>query len=300
MMAFCGTELKSIVIPSSVVVLGQASFWGCKALKVVIFEKGCRLERIGEMVFAWSGIESIAVPSTVVELGTLCFCECKSLQSIVFESDSRLERIEDRALQQSGLKSIVIPPNVTFIDGSALAGIAFNSISLSPDNAAFRIVDSFLEDVCGSILVRYVGVSRSVIIPSSVVVLGKSCFAWCKSLESVIFESGSRLERIESYAFASSGLKSIVIPSSVTVLGKSSFSWCESLDSVILENGSRLERIEEDAFSRTRLKSIVIPPEATFIDKDRCRGFSVIIGDTGVELPRPSDRYTRTFSSYRP
>jgi hypothetical protein len=49
-----------------------------------------------------------------------------------------------------------------------------------------------------------------------------------KSLESVIFESGSRLERIEESAFAESGLKSIEIPSSVVVLGKESFCKCKN------------------------------------------------------------------------
>jgi hypothetical protein len=39
------------------------------------------------------------------------------------------------------------------------------------------------------------------LIPSSVVVLGNSSFFRCISLESVIFESGSRLERIEGSAF---------------------------------------------------------------------------------------------------
>jgi hypothetical protein len=39
------------------------------------------------------------------------------------------------------------------------------------------------------------------LIPSSVVVLGEWSFRECKSLESVIFESGSRSERIEKWMF---------------------------------------------------------------------------------------------------
>jgi hypothetical protein len=61
------------------------------------------------------------------------------------------------------------------------------------------------------------------VIPSSVVVLSKWSFHECKSLESVTFESGSRLERIEEYAFCESGLTSILIPSSIVVLGEMSF-----------------------------------------------------------------------------
>jgi hypothetical protein len=54
-------------------------------------------------------------------------------------------------------------------------------------------------------------------IPSSVVVLGRSSFRQCESLESVIFQSGSRLERIEEFAFHGCVLKSLEIPSSVVV-----------------------------------------------------------------------------------
>jgi hypothetical protein len=60
----------------------------------------------------------------------------------------------------------------------------------------------------------------SIVIPSSVVLLGKMSFFQCRSLESVTFENGSRLERIEESAFSMSGLPMIVIPSSVIVLGK--------------------------------------------------------------------------------
>jgi hypothetical protein len=68
------------------------------------------------------------------------------------------------------------------------------------------------------------------------------------SLESVTFESGSRLERIEESAFLESRLKSILIPSSVVVLGRESFYQCKSLESVTFESGSRLDQIEGSAF----------------------------------------------------
>jgi hypothetical protein len=42
---------------------------------------------------------------------------------------------------------------------------------------------------------------KSIEIPSSVVVFGKSSFCQCKSLESVTFESGSRLKRIGKSTF---------------------------------------------------------------------------------------------------
>jgi hypothetical protein len=81
----------------------------------------------------------------------------------------------------------------------------------------------------------------------------------CASLESIGFESDSRLERIEKSALAASGLKSIVIPSSVMVLVNECLCKCKSLESVLFEPGSRLERIEDNTFRESGLRSIVIP-----------------------------------------
>jgi hypothetical protein len=96
-------------------------------------------------------------------------------------------------------------------------------------------------------------------IPASVVVVGKKSFRKCASLQCVMFDSGSRLERIEESAFRDSGLKSIAIPSCVRVLCKWSFCSCASLESVTFENGSRLERIEDFACDKSGVKSIAIP-----------------------------------------
>jgi hypothetical protein len=85
------------------------------------------------------------------------------------------------------------------------------------------------------------------------------------SLESVVFECGSRLEQIEESTFSESGLKSIVIPCSVQVLRTASFSGCRSLQSMIFESGSRLRYIEKGAVTGTGLKGISIPRGAVFI-----------------------------------
>jgi hypothetical protein len=98
-------------------------------------------------------------------------------------------------------------------------------------------------------------------IPSAVVVLGQMSFSLFKSLESVTFESGCRLERIDDIAFSGSGLKSIMIPSSVVVLGKASFSDCGSLESVTFENGSRLEWIDAGMFRGSHVNFELVSQE---------------------------------------
>jgi hypothetical protein len=95
-------------------------------------------------------------------------------------------------------------------------------------------------------------------IPLSVV-LSESSFPPCKSFESVTFDSGSQLGRIDPWTFCCSSINANVIPSSILVLGKASFYPCDSLESVTFGIGSRLEWIDKMAFHSTKLKSIVIP-----------------------------------------
>jgi hypothetical protein len=295
-------RVKSITIPVSVTVLGKRSFCGCDSLEFVMFESGSRLGRIEGSAFYGSGLPSIVIPSSVVVLGEQSFSQCKSLESVRFENGSRLERIERSAFSWSGLQSVVIPPSVTFIDGSAFDDVSLKAVSISPDNKRFRLRGCFLESFDGSTIYRYYVFRspivifesssgrrpfrspvfrtgfplefafhgsglNSIVIPSSVAVLGKSSFSECKSVRSVIFENGSQLERFEESAFYGSGLQSIVIPSSVVVLDKSSFSECKSLLSVIFESGCRLERIGESSFYGTALQSIVIPSSVVFLGK---------------------------------
>jgi hypothetical protein len=52
---FRESELQSIVIPSSVFVLGKHRLCLCKSLESVTFESGSGLERIKESAFEWEG-----------------------------------------------------------------------------------------------------------------------------------------------------------------------------------------------------------------------------------------------------
>jgi hypothetical protein len=285
--AFHLSWLRSIVIPSSVVVLGKSSFYESWFLESVTFESGSRLERIEESAFEGSGLRSIEIPSSVVVLGKNSFFMCEKLESMRFENGSRLERIEETALSGEEWLSIEIPGSVTFVDGSAFIGVSL--ISVSPENRRFRFRECFLEDFDGSKICRYFGSCRSVVIPSSVVVLGKSSFSWCWNLESVIFESGSRLERIEERAFLRCTLRSIVIPSSVVVLGKESFEVRGSLEPVIFESGSRLERIKARAFYESASRSIVIPSSVIVLGKlsfYKCRSLESVTFESGSRLER--------------
>jgi hypothetical protein len=85
-------------------------------------------------------------------------------------------------------------------------------------------------------------------------------------LKSIVFESNSRLARIESETFSNSSLRSISIPKNVEILGSACFYICISLLSITFESNSCLTRIESGAFYGSSLQSIVIPQNVRFID----------------------------------
>jgi hypothetical protein len=89
----------------------------------------------------------------------------------------------------------------------------------------------------------------AIIFPSSVEVLEMGCFSECKFLESVTFESTSRLVEIAGAAFYHCGLSSLVIPSSVEVLGEEGFFSCVRLQSVTFTPGPHLRQIDLNVFT---------------------------------------------------
>jgi hypothetical protein len=60
---------------------------------------------------------------------------------------------------------------------------------------------------------------KSVIIPSSVEIMGKYCFANCKVLNEIRFESESQLKASGESGFHVNRPKSVIVPSSVEIIG---------------------------------------------------------------------------------
>jgi hypothetical protein len=295
---FRGSELQSIVVPSSVVVLGKDSFYRCNRLELVIFESGSRLERIEESAFCRSGLKSIEIPSSVVILGKSSFYGCKSFESVRFESAARLERIEESAFFGSGMRSIEIPSSVIVLSKWSFYGC--NSL----ESVRFE---------CGSRLERIEGYTfswsglKSIEVPAAITFIDGSAFAGFRlSSVSISLSSDNRRFRIREclledfdgstiYRYFGSCC-SIAIPCSVVVLDKWCFGGCNSLKAVRFERVSRLERIKEYAFQSSGLKSISIPSSVVFLGKwcfCGCRSLESVTFEDGSRLERIEDHAFR-------
>jgi hypothetical protein len=124
----------------------------------------------------------------------------------------------------------------------------------------------------------------------------ESCFAHCKSLISIFFESKSKLSRLEKLLFYRSGLTSIHLPASVVGIGESCFFDCGVLTSISFERESKLSRIEENAFCRSGLTSIHLPASVEVIAEscfDDCKSLRSVTAEVGSKLR--ASRFSREF-----
>jgi hypothetical protein len=181
------------------------------------------LKRIESNVFYGSSLHWIVIPRNTKILGYKCFSGCKSLSSISFQSDSQLKRIESQAFCETSLQSIVIPRSVTFVNGSAFSNLKGFSLSLESETSAFSVDRDFLFNLSKSALICYFGSKSSIVIPQRVEIIGSMCFHRHGSILSISFESNSRLKRIESKAFAGTGIHSIMLPSQVSLITGDAF-----------------------------------------------------------------------------
>ena len=63
-------------VPASVRVVCEGEFCRCRALKIVEFEVGSRLERLGEGCFERSWVVELVFPAGTRDLGCGAFCGC--------------------------------------------------------------------------------------------------------------------------------------------------------------------------------------------------------------------------------
>ena len=259
---FWCSSLSNIVVPNSVISIGDRAFSCC------------------------SSLSSIVIPDSVTDIGNDAFSHCSSLSSIVIP-DSVTDIGNDAFSHCSSLSNIVIPDSVTSIGDYAFSGCSSLSNIVIPDS----VISIGNGVFSGCLLLEYISISKSVIC------LNKNPFSdWKGVLEclspnfiyedDVLFNKDKskivsfRNQKIESYiipdsvtsigdyAFSGcSSLSNIVIPDSVTDIGKCAFSHCSSLSNIVIPDS--VTSIGNDAFSDcSSLSSIVIPDSVTDIGND--------------------------------
>jgi hypothetical protein len=125
--------VTKVTFPPTLEILGNNTFYDCKALKEIVFAQNGLLRKIGDSAFSGCDIESITIPSIVNTVGTYAFNGNKKLTSVVFEEGIELSEISNQMFWAcSALKSITIPPSVTKMGYQVFKYTALERVVMRP------------------------------------------------------------------------------------------------------------------------------------------------------------------------
>jgi len=294
---FWCSSLSNIVVPNSVISIGDRAFSCCSSLSSIVIPDS--VTDIGNDAFSHcSSLSSIVIPDSVTDIGNDAFSHCSSLSNIVIPDS--VTSIGDYAFSGcSSLSNIVIPDSVISIGNGVFSGcllLEYISIPksviclnenpfsdwkgvlecLSPN---FIYEDDVLFNKDKSKIVSFRNQKiESYIIPDSVTSIGDYAFSGCSSLSNIVIpDSVTDIGKCAFY-FCSS-LSNIVIPDSVTSIGNDAFLRCSSLSNIVISDS--VTSIGNGAFlGCSSLSNIVIPDSVTSIGNDAfsdCSSLSCIV-----------------------
>ena len=279
------TDLKSVIIPSSVTSIGNHAFNSCENLASITFADGSQLTSIGNYAFyQCTNLTSIAIPNKVTSIGEGAFKSCNKLTSVT------------------------IPDNVTSIGESAFYGCeGLTEVKLNKENSQLKTIGLTAFSSCNKL--------TNITIPDSVIEIGRGAFSSCSALTEIIVGEGNskyssadgvlfnkeqtelvvcpagkskctiseNVKTISATAFyGCSKLTKIIVPDSVTSIGESAFINCTNLTDITISK--KIKSIEVSAFwNCTSLAGITIPDGVTSIGN---AAFYNCTGLTSITIPR--------------
>lgn len=264
--AFESTDLKEITIPSSVESVGSYAFSKTK-IETAVIESG--IKEINDYAFnSCSSLKTVTIGDNIQKMGTHVFSNDTALTDVTigdgteeigeraFEGDRALlnvtigEGLKDLQCRTFAnctfLKKIDLPDSLTSISSDAFSDSALMENGLSPlkyaDNWLIGYNSNNTDDSEVTVKKGTVGIASNALykhqmetlnLPDSLKYINSGAISYTGNLKTVTLPQG--LERIETYAFISSGFSEITIPESVEYIGKYAL-WDCNLEKITILN----------------------------------------------------------------
>ena len=257
-------QLKSVVLPSNLSVIGGQTFYGATSLSSVTYHgyqgEGNSLpqsvtalgnkafsstkallqldlpgvKETGDSIFAESGITQVSLPA-LETVGSKFFDKCASLESVTL-NDNMTALGAEMFTNCTSLKTIDLPSALTFLNVKTFRYSGLTSVEI-PENVVHlgKTADTeadntliYLFDSCKSLV--------SVTFPSGLRSIGAQAFSNCTSLKNVTYTGyegeGNALPEtltvIKKQAFYKSGIEQITLPASLVFISSSNHTIGES------------------------------------------------------------------------
>ncbi len=193
--ALSGSDITSIVIPNSVVEIGEEAFTECENLQSVVVGNG--VKTIGNNAFyCCANLSDITFGESLESIGNLSFSGCNALEELVLPSG--LVTIGEQAFAACySLKKVVIPGSV-----ESVGNMAFSSCILLDE----LTIEQGVKSIGESAFYRCEALTE-VVIPNGVAEIGRYAFSNCTSLKSVTI--GSDVESIGDDAFYNTAIEKV-------------------------------------------------------------------------------------------
>ena len=237
------TSLTSMVIPHSVVSIGDGAFSGCLLLEYISISKSIICLN-GNPFSDWNGKLECLSPNFIYA------------DDVLFNKD----KSEIVSFRNQKIESYIIPNSVTSIGDDAFFCCRSLSNIVIPDSVTSIGDGAFYG--CSSL--------SNIDIPDSVISVGDWTFCGCRSLSSIVIPDGVSSIGVCTFSYCRS-LSSIVIPDSVSSIGICAFMDCCFLSNIVLPNN--VTSIGNGAFMNcSSLSNIAIPGSVSSIGHCAFRG----------------------------
>ena len=248
---YVGTEAE-VRVPDGVTELLYLSFCSNSAVTSVILPE--TVVKIGEKAFSeCKNLTSVTLPQGIVEIQSYAFSVSPKLKVI---------DIPDGLQKAARLAEDNVQLRCSFGSSAAFA-LSKGGNSFCAGDFQMRYLFDDEGNRNGLRLNKYLGTDAEVTVPEEVTETG-SAFKDCKTVTKVVLPAG--LTKLESDIFSGcTALKEIAIPEGVTSIGSGAFRDCEALTELALPQG--LKKIESYVFiGCTGLSYIDIPDGVETID----------------------------------